>query len=152
MLLMMGGETPETCWATHKLQVTNLWNCCILLVELFETYDDGRTYEGQTRSHIPEELNLQCLKSRDIRTDSTASKIITANLSVPALLRFHISVVFSLALKVKYYNHNILGMQTIKNAYNLLSVCSLKSLHKSQKKGKNKFKIYPAPAIKAYRE
>jgi hypothetical protein len=33
---MMGGKTPETCWVTHKLQVINLWNCCILLVELFE--------------------------------------------------------------------------------------------------------------------
>jgi len=36
MLQMMGGETLETCWATHKRQVINLWNCCILLVELFE--------------------------------------------------------------------------------------------------------------------
>ena len=33
----MGEETPETCWATHKRQVINLWNCCILLVNLFET-------------------------------------------------------------------------------------------------------------------
>jgi hypothetical protein len=31
----MGGEAPETCWATHKHQVINLWNCCILLVDLF---------------------------------------------------------------------------------------------------------------------
>jgi hypothetical protein len=30
----MGGETPETCCATHKRQVINLWNC-ILLVEIF---------------------------------------------------------------------------------------------------------------------
>ena len=45
---MMGGETPETCWATHKRQVINLWNCCILLVELFESYDDARTCERQT--------------------------------------------------------------------------------------------------------
>jgi len=30
------GEAPETCWATHKRQVINLWNCCILLVDLFE--------------------------------------------------------------------------------------------------------------------
>ena len=44
---MMGGETPETCWATHKRQAINLWNCCILLVELFESYDDARTYERQ---------------------------------------------------------------------------------------------------------
>jgi len=27
-LLMMGVETPETCWATNKRQVINLWNCC----------------------------------------------------------------------------------------------------------------------------
>ena len=44
---MMGGETPETCWATHKRQVINLWNCCILLVNLFESYDDARAYEHQ---------------------------------------------------------------------------------------------------------
>jgi len=40
---MMGGEAPETCWATHKRQVINLWNCCIWLVDLFESYDDART-------------------------------------------------------------------------------------------------------------
>jgi hypothetical protein len=28
----MGEKAPETCWATHKRQVINLWNCCILLV------------------------------------------------------------------------------------------------------------------------
>jgi hypothetical protein len=37
MILIMSGETPETCWATHKRQVINFWNCCILLVELFES-------------------------------------------------------------------------------------------------------------------
>jgi hypothetical protein len=36
---MMGGEAPKTCWATHKRQVINLWNCCILLVDLFELYE-----------------------------------------------------------------------------------------------------------------
>jgi len=30
-LLMLGGEAPETCWATHKHQVINLWNCCIFV-------------------------------------------------------------------------------------------------------------------------
>jgi len=45
MLLMMDGETPETCWATQKRQVINLWDCCILLVELFESYDDARNCE-----------------------------------------------------------------------------------------------------------
>jgi len=33
---MMGEEAPETFWATHKRQVINLWNCWILLVNLFE--------------------------------------------------------------------------------------------------------------------
>ena len=28
-LLMMDVETPDTCWATRKRQVINLWNCCI---------------------------------------------------------------------------------------------------------------------------
>jgi hypothetical protein len=32
---MMGGETPETCSATHKRQVINLWNSFILF-DLFE--------------------------------------------------------------------------------------------------------------------
>ena len=36
--LMMGAEGPETCWATHKRQVINLWNGCILLVNLFEFF------------------------------------------------------------------------------------------------------------------
>jgi len=45
---MMGREAPETCWATHKCQVINLWNCCILLDDLFESYDDARTCERQT--------------------------------------------------------------------------------------------------------
>jgi len=36
-LLMMGVRTPETCWAVHKRQVINLRNCCIWLVDLFET-------------------------------------------------------------------------------------------------------------------
>ena len=42
-----GGEAPKTCWATHKRQVINLWNCCILLVDLFWSYDDAQTCECQ---------------------------------------------------------------------------------------------------------
>jgi hypothetical protein len=34
---MMGGMAPETFWATRKRQVINLRNCCILLVDLFES-------------------------------------------------------------------------------------------------------------------
>jgi len=43
----MGVEAPETCWATRKSQVINLWNCCIWLVNLFELYDDARTCQSQ---------------------------------------------------------------------------------------------------------
>ena len=35
-LLMMGGWTPETCWAIYERRVINLRKCCILLVDLFE--------------------------------------------------------------------------------------------------------------------
>ena len=31
-LLMMGGKTPETCWAVNKSQDNKLKNCCIRLV------------------------------------------------------------------------------------------------------------------------
>ena len=31
-LLMMGGKTPETCWAVNKCQDNKLENCCIWLV------------------------------------------------------------------------------------------------------------------------
>jgi hypothetical protein len=31
-LLMMGGKTPETCWAVNKRQDKKLKNCCIRLV------------------------------------------------------------------------------------------------------------------------
>jgi len=42
LVLMMGGEAPETCCATHKRQVINLWNCCILLVDLFESFEPNK--------------------------------------------------------------------------------------------------------------
>jgi len=29
VFVYLGVETPETCWATHKRQAINLWNCCI---------------------------------------------------------------------------------------------------------------------------
>ena len=47
----MGGEAPETCWVTNKRQVINLWNYCILLVDLFELYEDARTCERQKKKY-----------------------------------------------------------------------------------------------------
>jgi hypothetical protein len=44
-LLMMGGKTPETCWAVNKRQDNKLENCCIRLGDSFELYDDARTYK-----------------------------------------------------------------------------------------------------------
>jgi hypothetical protein len=60
MLLMMGKEAPETCWATHKHQVINLWNCCILLVDLFESYDDARTCVRQLKMSGLQNWQLSC--------------------------------------------------------------------------------------------
>jgi len=45
---MMGREAPETCWATLKHQVISLWNCCILLVDLFELFDDTQACKRQS--------------------------------------------------------------------------------------------------------
>jgi len=37
-LLMMGGKTPETCWAVNKCQDNKLENCCIWLVIYLSWY------------------------------------------------------------------------------------------------------------------
>jgi hypothetical protein len=50
VLLMMGVEAPEACWATRGRQVMNFWSCCVWLVNLFESYDDARTCECQMYS------------------------------------------------------------------------------------------------------
>jgi len=43
-LLMMGGKTPETCWAINKRQDNKLENCCIwLVIYLNCTMIHGRT-------------------------------------------------------------------------------------------------------------
>jgi hypothetical protein len=47
-----GVVSAETWWATHKRQVINLWNSCILLVDLFETYGDARTCERQIQLYV----------------------------------------------------------------------------------------------------
>ena len=44
-LLMMGGETPETCWAVNKRQDKKLKKLLHQADDLFELYDDARTYK-----------------------------------------------------------------------------------------------------------
>jgi hypothetical protein len=65
-LLMMGVEAPETCWAIHKRQVINLWNCCIWFVNLFELYDDARTCQSQRLKHI----TWHCRESIELNENS----------------------------------------------------------------------------------
>jgi hypothetical protein len=42
---MMGGRTAETCLAVNERQDYKQENCCIWLADLFELYDDARTYK-----------------------------------------------------------------------------------------------------------
>ena len=63
-LLIMGEETPETCWATHKRQVINLWNCCIWLVDLFALNGDVSPKENNSRFL----LSVMCLRSYRLKT------------------------------------------------------------------------------------
>jgi hypothetical protein len=44
-LLMMDGKTPETCWAVNKRQDNKLKNFLHQVGDLFELYDDARTYK-----------------------------------------------------------------------------------------------------------
>jgi len=44
-LLMVGGRTPETCWAVNKRQDNKLEKLLPLVGDLFELYDDAQTYK-----------------------------------------------------------------------------------------------------------
>jgi hypothetical protein len=44
-LLMMGGKTPQTCWAVNKRQDNKLKKLLYQIGDLFELYDDARTYK-----------------------------------------------------------------------------------------------------------
>ena len=44
-ILMMGVRTPETCWAVNKRQDNKLEKLLHLVGDLFELYDDARTYK-----------------------------------------------------------------------------------------------------------
>jgi hypothetical protein len=63
-LQIMSEETPETCWVTHKRQVINLWNCCILLVDLFALNGDVSPKENNSRFL----LSVMCLRSYRLKT------------------------------------------------------------------------------------
>jgi len=64
-LLIMGGEAPETCWATYKRQVINSQNCRVLLVDLFESYDDARSCERQSWLTIFKTIHISQLHHKD---------------------------------------------------------------------------------------
>jgi hypothetical protein len=44
-LFMMGVKTPETCWAVNKRQDNKLEKLLHQVVDLFELYNDARTYK-----------------------------------------------------------------------------------------------------------
>ena len=43
---MMGGKTPETCWAVKKRQDKKTEKLLYQVGDLFELYDDARTYKS----------------------------------------------------------------------------------------------------------
>ena len=45
-LPMMGGKTPETCWAAKKRQDNKLKKLLHQVCDLFEFYDDTRAYKA----------------------------------------------------------------------------------------------------------
>jgi len=81
---MMGGEAPET-WATHKRQVINLWNCCILLVDLFESYVDARTSERQIQDSAVKWMKTALYWAYYAASSSNSIPKFRDNLSVQSL-------------------------------------------------------------------
>jgi hypothetical protein len=49
-LLMMGGVSPETCWASYKYGIINFWyTVASCWIYLFELYYDARIHEHQVQ-------------------------------------------------------------------------------------------------------
>jgi len=65
-LLMMGGETPETCWAINKRQDNKLKNCCMwLVIYLNCTMMHGLTDLKNMLTHWGRG-HLNCLNARSL--------------------------------------------------------------------------------------
>jgi hypothetical protein len=54
---MMGVRTSETCLVVNKRQVINWRDCCIWLVNLFELYDEVRTYNFKNNLFVVSKSN-----------------------------------------------------------------------------------------------
>jgi hypothetical protein len=83
---MIGRKAPETCWASHKRQVINLRNCCILLVDLFESL--AKWYVG-----VGTEFVLLSWRSNGGFFSSRQSIIKTSQLH-NLLFRTHVNFIF----------------------------------------------------------
>jgi len=62
-LLMIGGKTPETCCTVNKRQDNKLENLLHLVGDLFELYDDARTYKTQNFVHDCIKISMPSLWS-----------------------------------------------------------------------------------------
>jgi len=73
----MGMRMPETCWAVFKRQTINMRNCCIWLVDSFESLEKSVRYQpNDTASHPtrlqsstislwePQNPKMDCVKLR----------------------------------------------------------------------------------------
>ena len=68
-LLMMGGKTPETCWAVNKRQDNKLENCCIWLVIYLNLW----FFEAQFATTTPAAMRANWYSSVNIVTRFRAS-------------------------------------------------------------------------------
>jgi hypothetical protein len=101
----MGGEAPETYSATHKRQVINLWNYCILLVDLFESYDDPRTCERQKR-FLNRKLIMSCQLTRHSVTEISSAYFMTLQ-CINTSKRWSTCVIELISLSSTWFSINV---------------------------------------------
>jgi len=66
-LLMMGGVSPETCWASYKHGIIKFWyTVASRWIFLYELYYDARIHERQTKSKVCLTMKMEALRSFDM--------------------------------------------------------------------------------------
>ena len=110
-LLMMGGRTPETCWAVNERQDNKLKNCCIWLV----IYLDCTMMHGLTNLKFCNQFILfSCIFSKTGVVVTTFAICVFVLLSVQVYVTVRLKLPYS---RLQYFVHSLVSMNPSQGIY-----------------------------------
>jgi hypothetical protein len=117
---MMGGVSPETCWASHKYgRIKVLIHCCILLDFLYESYFFSCEMQNFFQIKDYAKLYLSCTRSVSCpQSWHTTSGLITPGLENCMTFGQSFTTLYRLPL-----SHNLPGIWNTKSGVTSISKC-----------------------------